>query len=95
MRAATALYFLILASACTQFPELDDTVSPTVEASEFPALVPLEPLLAQAAPVVSDPVQATKTLEARVAALRARARALQRREIVDPATRARMRARLG
>ncbi len=94
MRAATALLCLTL-TACTQFPDLDNTVSPAVEASEFPALVPLEPLLAASAPVVSDPVQTTETLEARVAALRARARALQQRSIVDPATRARMRARWG
>lgn len=94
MRVATALICLIL-TACTQFPELDNTVTPDVEASDFPPLVPLEPLLAGAAPVVSDPVQTTETLEARVAALRARASALQRRNIVDPVTRERMRARLG
>ena len=94
MRAATALICLTL-TACTQFPELDNTVTPDVEASDFPTLVPLEPLLAGAAPVVSDPVQTTETLEARVAALRARARALQQRSIVDPVTRERMRASLG
>ncbi|WP_189369723.1 hypothetical protein [Tateyamaria omphalii] len=94
MRATTALICLTL-TACTQFPELDNTISPEVGASEFPALVPLEPLLAGSAPVVSDPVQTSDALAARVAALRARARALQQQSIVDPATRARMRARLG
>ncbi|WP_299654444.1 hypothetical protein [uncultured Tateyamaria sp.] len=93
MRAAAALLCLTL-TACTQFPELDDTVSPSVQAADFPALLPLEPLMARAAPVVSDPVETTQTLEARVSALRARARALQRRSIVDPATRARMLAAL-
>ncbi|MEM8653999.1 MAG: hypothetical protein AAGF36_04575 [Pseudomonadota bacterium] len=93
MRAPAALLCLTLA-ACTQFPELDETLSPGVENADFPALVPIEPLLAGAAPVVSDPVATTEALEARVDALRARARALQRRAIVDPATRARMRERL-
>ena len=32
-------------SACTQFPELDRTISAEVEAADYPALVPLEPLL--------------------------------------------------
>ena len=94
MRAAAALLCFSLA-ACTQFPELEDTVSPSVQEADFPALLPLEPLMATATPVVSDPVETTQTLERRVAALRARARALQRRDIIGAATRARMRARLG
>ncbi|WP_299042894.1 hypothetical protein [uncultured Tateyamaria sp.] len=94
MRAAAALLCFSLA-ACTQFPDLDGTVPPSVEAADFPALLPLEPLMARAAPIVSDPVETANTLERRIAALRARARALQRRDIVDPATRARMQARLG
>lgn len=93
MRAATALLICLTLTACTQFPELDNTISPEVETSKFPALLPLETLMAEATPVVSDPVQTTQTLEARVTALKARARALQRHSIVDPATRARMRAR--
>ena len=94
MRAAAALLCFSLA-ACTQFPALDDAVSPEVQDADFPALLPLEPLMAGATPVVGDPAETTQTLERRVAALRARARALQRRDIVDPATRARMQARLG
>lgn len=94
MRAAAALLCLTL-TACTQFPELEGTVAPDVEAADFPALIPLDPLMATTAPVVSDPVQTTQTLQARVAALRARARTLQRRSIVDPATRARLQAALG
>ncbi|MEL6463474.1 MAG: hypothetical protein AAFQ58_00780 [Pseudomonadota bacterium] len=94
MRSTAALLCLTL-TACTQFPELDDTVSPAVQDAAFPALVPLEPLLAGATPVVSDPIATTDALQTRVSALRARARALQQRPIVDPATRARMRERLG
>ncbi len=94
MRAATVFLCLAL-TACTQFPELDGTVAPDVENADFPALVPLEPLLAANAPVIANPEQTTQTLEARVAALRARAGALQRRAIVDPGTRQRLRASLG
>ena len=94
MRAAAALLCFSLA-ACTQFPELEDTVSPSVQNAKFPKLLPLEPLMADTAPIVSDPVETTQALERRVAALRARARALQRRDIIGAATRARMRARLG
>ncbi|WP_299146035.1 hypothetical protein [uncultured Tateyamaria sp.] len=90
MRATPILFCLVLA-ACAQFPELDSTVSPDVANADFPALVPLEPLLAASDPIVSDPDQTTQTLNRRVAALRARANALQRRPIVDAATRARLR----
>jgi len=90
MRAAPILLCLALA-ACTQFPVLDSTVSPDVENADFPALVPLEPLLAASDPIVTNPEQTTQNLNARVAALRARANALQRRAIVDAATRARLR----
>ncbi|MFL4470632.1 hypothetical protein ACERZ8_12350 [Tateyamaria armeniaca] len=82
IRAATLFLFLTLA-ACAQFPELDGTVAPDLENADFPDLVPLEPLLARTAPVVADPVETSEALDARVAALRARAAALQRREIVD------------
>ncbi|MBY5932039.1 hypothetical protein KUV51_03425 [Tateyamaria omphalii] len=92
MRAPAALLFVALA-ACTQFPALDDAVSPDVAGSDFPALVPLEPLLAGTAPIVGDPVATTENLEARIAALRARARALQQRPVVDAATRTRMQQR--
>lgn len=93
MRVAVAMLCLTL-TACTQFPELDDTVSPSVADTGFPALLPLEQLKANTAPIVSDPVQTTETLQTRVSALRARAQALQRRSIVDPVTRARMQAAL-
>ncbi|WP_147106510.1 hypothetical protein [Tateyamaria sp. syn59] len=93
MRAPAAFFCLTLA-ACTQFPDLDDAVSPDVAASDFPALVPLEPLIAGAQPIVGDPVATTENLETRIADLRARASALQRRPVVDPATRARMQNRM-
>ena len=79
-RAAILFLFLSVA-ACTQFPALDGTISPELENADFPDLVPIEPLLAGAAPVVANPVETTETLSARVAALRGRAEALRRRNI--------------
>jgi hypothetical protein len=54
MRTATIALCLVL-SACTQFPELKDSVGPD-----------------------EDPAETRRAFEARVAALRARANALQR-----------------
>ena len=84
----------LLCAGCTQFPELDATIPPSVEIAPFPALVPIEPLLAANARVVSDPAATTETLEQRVAALRVRARALQNRPVLDANTRARLRRAL-
>ncbi|MEL7260117.1 MAG: hypothetical protein AAGK69_01990 [Pseudomonadota bacterium] len=81
----------LLIAGCTQFPELDATIPAAVEAAPFPALVPLEPLLAANAAVVEDPQATTQTLEGRVSALRARASRLQDRPVIDAGTRARLR----
>lgn len=94
MRAASLAFCLALAG-CTQFPELDGVVAPDVANADFPALLPLEPLLASAAPVVADPVATTTNLQSRVSALRARATALQRRAVLDAGTRSRLRGARG
>ena len=85
--------FMILAAAlssCTQFPELDVSVPPSAEAARYPDLQPLDPLLAREGQLAQDNAQTEADLEARVAALQARAARL-RRQVIDPATRARMR----
>ena len=92
-RIALSLCALVL-GACTQFPELDETIPPAAEAAPFPTLVPLEPLLADNAAIVTAPEATTRALEIRVDALRARARALQSRPVIDAATRARLRGAL-
>ncbi|MEL7098656.1 MAG: hypothetical protein AAGM84_07495 [Pseudomonadota bacterium] len=76
-------------AACTQFPELDGATSARAEAAEYPALVPLGPLLDQRVRPAAGPEPA-QTLEARAAALRARAARLRNRSVIDSATRARM-----
>lgn len=68
---------LLVLSACTQFPELDRTITPALENADYPALVPLEPLLAAAKAGRIDPVQTEATLNARIARLRARAARLR------------------
>ena len=90
-RASSVLFCLIL-GACAQFPELDGTVTPDLQDADFPALVPLEPLLATSDRAAADPAETTQKLESRVAALRARAAALQRREIVDENAEQRLKA---
>ncbi|KHA52901.1 hypothetical protein [Sulfitobacter geojensis] len=66
-----------LLTGCTQFPELDRTQSATLEAADYPALVPIEPLLARAAATTTDPVQTEGNLNSRLAGLRARANAMR------------------
>ena len=74
---APSLIMFCALTACAQFPELDRTVSPEVEAADFPALVPLEPILASTSTAVHSNQQTQAVLEARVANLRARAARLR------------------
>ncbi|MFK7837983.1 MAG: hypothetical protein AB8B60_17375 [Sulfitobacter sp.] len=59
--------------ACTQFPALEHTRTDDLEAADYPALVPIEPILAANAGPAPDPVETENTLNARLAGLRARA----------------------
>ena len=60
-------------TACTQFPQLDRTITPALEDADFPALVPVDPLLATASAGRVDPLQTQANLQGRVSRLRARA----------------------
>jgi hypothetical protein len=66
-----------LVAGCTQFPALDRTLTPALEAAPYPALVPLGPVLAAAQRTGLDPQQANAALDARVAALKSRAARLR------------------
>lgn len=68
---------LLAFSACAQFPELEGTVKPNVENSEYPRLLPLEPILAHANATTVDPVFEQANLQGRLAGLRARANRLR------------------
>lgn len=85
----TALILTLSLTACTQFPELDRAVTDLGANAEYPDLVPIEPILAQAA-AGPTPDQITGSLNARVSVLRARANRLRGR-VVDGSTRQRMR----
>ncbi len=64
---------LLGAAGCTQFPDLDRTQTAELEAAEYPALVPLDPLLERAGTPGPDPVQLEDSLNSRLSGLRARA----------------------
>lgn len=85
----TALATAAALAGCTQFPELDETITPAAEAADYPELVPLGPLLdAVDAAQVDAPATETE-LTTRADALRARADQL-RGPIVSPQERARL-----
>lgn len=73
--------------ACTQFPELDAAVDPSVYDRDFPRLQPLEQLLVSPERRVSPAIEGE--IKDRVAALRARAGRLAG-PVVDAATKRRM-----
>ncbi|MFD1508930.1 hypothetical protein [Lacimonas salitolerans] len=82
------LALVVALAACAQFPELDTQTNDIDPNAPYPALVPLEPLVAQAdAPRITD--ADTSATEARVAGLRGRADRL-RRTGIDAASRARL-----
>ena len=64
-------------AACTQFPQLDRTLTPALADADYPALVPVEPLLAQATQGQVNPEATQANLQGRVARLRARAARLR------------------
>ena len=72
--------------ACAQFPDLDVTSGEFGPNTRFPTLIPIDPLLLSAANQTKDAEEQTRVFAARVAQLRARARAMQR-PIIDQRTR--------
>lgn len=90
-RTALALAAALLLAGCGARPDFGPDDGAAARAG-YPAILPLGPLLAQAGGGVITP-DFTAAIEARGAALRARAAAL-RRPVIDAATRARMAAAL-
>jgi hypothetical protein len=91
MSARKCLILLCLAGlvACTQFPDLDGRLTPEVEAADYPELVALSPLLAGRTLPQERGEELQQSIEARVAALRARSQRLRRR-VLNSADRARL-----
>lgn len=77
MKPFAPLCLLLLAAAslagCTQFPELDRTQTAQLEAAEYPPLVSLDQILAQAQAPQAEPAQTQSNLDGRLSGLRARA----------------------
>ena len=82
-------YALVLAAlaGCARFPQLDEVISAQARAADYPALVASDSV--GFAEDASDDDAGTAALAARVARLRARARAM-RAPVVDKQTRVRM-----
>lgn len=73
---------LVLVAACSDFPQLDDTISEADRAAAFPDLVNLDTLLSD---VPTGRVQAASTdLDARLAALQNRAARLRGAVLTPP-----------
>ena len=68
----------ITLAACTQFPELEHTQTAELDAAEYPALVPIDPILARIEAPTTDPLETEASFDARLAGLRARADRLRR-----------------
>ena len=71
---------LVLATGCTQFPELDDTQTPGVAEAPYPRLVPLEQLTTPAREPLATPEMVTQ-VEGRIDGLVARAERLKRVQV--------------
>ncbi|SHF18345.1 hypothetical protein SAMN05444273_104215 [Litoreibacter ascidiaceicola] len=90
MRCTPLFIAFVLLSACTaNLPAIDDTISQEARNADYPALQPLPELISRASAGSTIEVQ-TEALAARVARLKARARALKGRSIIDGATRLRL-----
>lgn len=83
MKSRFALRLLAIATlaaplpGCAEFPNLDRTITPEMEARDYPALVPIEPILAQVDSSNDTAAQTESQLLARVARLRVRAARLR------------------
>lgn len=87
-RSAIVLGLIAGLAACSQFPPLDESLSPGAKSAPYPDLVPVEDLRAQAAGLqIGD--QTLSGIEARVARLKARAARL-RGTVLSGADRARL-----
>lgn len=78
MNLRLALCLLPVLAACTQVPELKETVTPTLRNADYPPLLPLDQALG--APVLpqEQAQEVTQQLEARRDSLKRRAAALQK-----------------
>ncbi len=88
MRLSIFASVLVWLASCAQFPDLDSALSENARTADYPNLVPVEVLQARVTETRISPETASG-LQARVAALKARAARL-RGSVIDSPTRERM-----
>lgn len=90
MRCTLPFLVFAMLSACTaNLPDIDDTIGEAARNADYPTLQPLPDLINRSSAGSTIEVE-TDALSARVARLKARARALKGRTIIDGATRLRL-----
>lgn len=92
----TRLHFILVFAVlvgCTDFPQLDSAISDQARQSGYPALEPVDALLARADdPAADDSAEAIDDLRNRARLLNARAQILRRTVLIDSDAQARMKA---
>ncbi|WP_343079682.1 hypothetical protein [Ostreiculturibacter nitratireducens] len=89
--ALLASALVAVLSGCAQFPEVEAAMSPEAARADYPALMPIDDVLARAAEDGIAGPDLEASLQERAARLRARAAAL-RAPVVDAETGARLRS---
>ena len=88
LRLSLAFTFAALLGACSDFPQLDDAVSPAAKTAPYPSLVPMDQALANAQDVqITD--ETISTLNGRMNGLKRRA-TRAKRPVIDTETRTRL-----
>jgi hypothetical protein len=90
LRATISFIFLSAVTACTQFPELDDTRTAEIQNAPYPALVPIEPIISSVDTEVINTDAAAANAEARLRRLRTEATRL-RQGVLTPEEEERLR----
>jgi len=93
MRKVLLIMLVLAINGCTDFPDLETAVSARAQAAAYPAILPLDALLASVPPVEAG--LGVGTLPQRLRHLQARAAQLRGHAVVDARSRARLLAALG
>ena len=88
LRLSFAFTIVALLGACSDFPQLDDAVSPAAKNAPYPSLIPMDQALANAQDVqITD--ETVSTLNGRLNGLKNRA-TRAKRPVIDDETRNRL-----
>ncbi|AXX98347.1 hypothetical protein [Profundibacter amoris] len=88
LRLSLAFTFVALLGACSDFPQLDDAVSPAAKIAPYPSLIPIDQALTNAQDVqITD--ESVSTLKGRMNGLKNRT-TRAKRPVIDTETRKRL-----